>query len=140
MPEFDEVIIREEDCLLRIRLTRMGAKKRPFYRVVVTERRQARDGRFVEVVGRYNPKDNPPLIEFDMERVTHWLQHGAQPSETVHSLLKRAARDGRTGSCSGRRGRETVAIKQSRATGSATYERAAVEGLRSNGKRKDPAH
>jgi small subunit ribosomal protein S16 len=78
--------------LLRIRLTRMGAKKKPFYRVVVTERRQARDGRFVEIVGHYNPKDNPPVVELDMERVKHWLEHGAQPSETVNSLLKKAAR------------------------------------------------
>jgi len=76
--------------LLRIRLTRMGAKKKPFYRVVVTERRQARDGRFVEVVGHYNPGTNPPLIELKMDRVTHWLECGAQPSETVQSLLKKA--------------------------------------------------
>jgi len=76
--------------LLRIRLTRMGAKKKPFYRVVVTERRQARDGRFVEVVGHYNPGTNPPLIELQMDRVKHWLECGAQPSETVQSLLKKA--------------------------------------------------
>jgi small subunit ribosomal protein S16 len=79
--------------LLRIRLTRMGAKKRPFYRVVVTERRQARDGSFVEIVGHYNPGMNPPSIELNMDRVRHWLERGAQPSETVHSLMKRAARN-----------------------------------------------
>jgi small subunit ribosomal protein S16 len=79
--------------LLRIRLTRMGAKKKPFYRVVVTERKQARDGRFVEVVGHYDPVKNPPVIELNMDRVTHWLERGAQPSETVHSLLKKAARN-----------------------------------------------
>jgi len=78
--------------LLRIRLTRMGAKKKPYYRVVVTERRQARDGRFVEVLGHYNPRTNPPLIELQMDRVKHWLECGAQPSETVHSLLKKAER------------------------------------------------
>jgi len=77
--------------LLRIRLTRMGAKKKPFYRVVVTERRQARDGSFVEIVGHYNPGMNPPSIELNMDRVRHWLERGAQPSETVHSLLKKAA-------------------------------------------------
>ncbi len=76
--------------MLRIRLTRMGAKKKPFYRVVVTERRQARDGSFVEILGHYNPGTNPPAIELNMDRVRHWLEHGAQPSETVNSLLKKA--------------------------------------------------
>jgi len=77
--------------LLRIRLTRMGAKKKPFYRVVVTERRQARDGRFVEIVGHYNPGTNPPVVEMNLERVRYWMAKGAQPSETVSSLVKRAA-------------------------------------------------
>jgi small subunit ribosomal protein S16 len=81
--------------LLRIRLTRMGAKKKPFYRVVVAERRQARDGSFVEIVGHYNPRTNPPIVELNMERVRHWLERGAQPSETVHSLLNRAAKPDR---------------------------------------------
>ncbi len=69
----------------------MGAKKKPFYRVVVMERRQTRDGSFVEVVGHYNPASNPPLIDLKMDRVRHWLERGAQPSDTVHSLLKKAA-------------------------------------------------
>ncbi len=77
--------------MLRIRLTRMGAKKKPFYRVVVTERRQARDGRFVEIVGHYSPGTNPPSIELDLERVRHWVERGAQPSATVQSLLRKAA-------------------------------------------------
>ncbi len=77
--------------MLRIRLTRMGAKKKPFYRVVVTERRQARDGRFVEIVGHYNPGTNPPVVEMNLERVHYWMAKGAQPSETVSSLVKRAA-------------------------------------------------
>jgi small subunit ribosomal protein S16 len=77
--------------LLRIRLTRMGAKKKPFYRVVVTEQRQARDGRFVEIVGHYNPGTNPPSVEMNLERVRYWMAKGAQPSETVSSLVKRAA-------------------------------------------------
>ena len=77
--------------MLRIRLTRMGAKKRPFYRVVVMERRQARDGSFVEILGHYNPTTNPPKVELNMDRVRHWLECGAQPSETVNSLLKKAA-------------------------------------------------
>jgi len=77
--------------LLKIRLTRMGAKKKPFYRVVVMERRQARDGRFVEIVGHYDPATNPPSVELDLERVRYWMAKGAQPSETVSSLVKRAA-------------------------------------------------
>ncbi len=77
--------------MLRIRLTRMGAKKKPFYRVVVMEQRQTRDGSFLEIVGRYNPTTNPPLIELNMDRVRHWLACGAQPSETVNSLMKKAA-------------------------------------------------
>lgn len=68
----------------------MGAKKKPFYRVVVTERRSARDGSFVEIVGHYNPGTNPPTVELNMERVRHWIEKGAQPSDTVHSLLKKA--------------------------------------------------
>jgi small subunit ribosomal protein S16 len=67
----------------------MGAKKKPVYRVVVIERRQARDGSFVEIVGHYNPGTNPPSVELNMERVRHWMARGAQPSETVHSLLKK---------------------------------------------------
>ena len=77
--------------MLRIRLTRMGAKKKPFYRVVVTERRQARDGRFVEIVGHYNPSQNPPSVVLNLERVRHWIERGARPSETVQSLLAKAA-------------------------------------------------
>ena len=77
--------------MLKIRLTRMGAKKKPFYRVVVMERRQNRDGSFVEIVGHYDPTKNPPFVELNMDRVHHWLACGAQPSETVHSLLKKAA-------------------------------------------------
>ncbi len=77
--------------MLRIRLTRMGAKRKPFYRVVVMERRQTRDGSFVEVVGHYSPTANPPSIELKMDRVRHWLAKGAQPSDTVKSLLKKAA-------------------------------------------------
>lgn len=77
--------------MLRIRLTRMGAKKKPFYRVVVMEQRQNRDGSFVEIVGHYNPKANPAVVDLNMDRVRHWLACGAQPSETVSSLLKKAA-------------------------------------------------
>ena len=95
MPELNVFIDRLVigGLLLRIRLTRAGAKKRPFYRVVVTERKRARDGSFVEIVGHYNPGLNPPSIELNMDRVRHWVGRGAQPSETVHSLIKKAAPD-----------------------------------------------
>ena len=76
--------------MLRIRLSRKGAKKKPFYRVVVMERRQNRDGSFVEIVGHYDPTSNPPLIDLKMDRIRHWLACGAQPSETVNSLVKKA--------------------------------------------------
>ena len=75
--------------MLRIRLTRKGAKKNPIYRVVVAEQRYARDGSFVEILGHYNPKTNPPAVELDMERVSHWIGKGAQPSETVQSLIRK---------------------------------------------------
>ena len=68
----------------------MGAKKKPFYRVVVTERRQARDGDFVEILGHYNPRTDPPSVDFDLDRLRHWIARGAQPSETVSSLIKKA--------------------------------------------------
>lgn len=75
--------------MLSIRLTRLGAKKKPFYRVVVAEKRSKRDGRFVEMLGYYDPCRNPADIKLNNERLDYWIQHGAQPSETVRSLMKR---------------------------------------------------
>lgn len=75
--------------MLVIRLTRIGAKKRPTYRVVVTEARTPRDSRELERLGYYNPKTQPATLKVDRERVTHWLKAGAQPSATVKSLLKK---------------------------------------------------
>jgi small subunit ribosomal protein S16 len=72
----------------RIRLRRMGAKKRPFYRVVVADQREARDGRFIENIGKYHPLEDPSLIEIDEERAVHWLKTGAQPSAAVANLLR----------------------------------------------------
>ncbi|HEX4074280.1 MAG TPA: 30S ribosomal protein S16 [Candidatus Acidoferrales bacterium] len=71
-----------------IRLARMGKKKRPFYRVVVTEKTRPRNGRFVEIVGTYDPLKKPAAVEVDRERVAYWLSKGAQPSDTVRSLLR----------------------------------------------------
>jgi small subunit ribosomal protein S16 len=71
----------------RIRLRRMGSNKRPFYRVVVADQRRARDGRFIENIGRYQPLDDPSVIEIDADRALYWLRNGAQPSNTVRVLM-----------------------------------------------------
>jgi small subunit ribosomal protein S16 len=76
--------------LLKIRLARTGAKKQSSYRVVVIEKEQARDGRFVEILGHYNARRNPPEVVLNRERVEYWLGRGAQASETVRSFLKKA--------------------------------------------------
>ena len=73
---------------VRMRLTRVGSKKNPIYRVVVADSRAPRDGKFIEIVGRYNPQPDPSLIEFDEEKVKAWLSNGAQPTEPVARLLK----------------------------------------------------
>jgi small subunit ribosomal protein S16 len=75
--------------LLRIRLARTGTKKKPSYRIVVIERERPRDGGFVEIVGHYNPRREPVELMVKQDRVDYWLGRGAQPSETVRSLLKR---------------------------------------------------
>jgi len=71
----------------RIRLRRMGANKRPFYRVVVADQRSPRDGRFIENIGKYHPLEDPSLIDIDEERALHWLRVGAQPSDQVRNLM-----------------------------------------------------
>jgi small subunit ribosomal protein S16 len=73
---------------VRIRLTRVGARNNPIWRVVAADKRSPRDGRFLEVLGHYNPQTNPSTIELDEERVRHWLDRGAQPSPQVRKLLK----------------------------------------------------
>ena len=73
-----------------IRLTRHGSKKRPFYRVVVTDGASPRDGRFIEIVGTYNPTVDPPKVELKGDRVSYWLGVGATPSGTVKQLIKKA--------------------------------------------------
>ena len=72
----------------KIRLARVGSKKNPIYRVVVADSRSPRDGRFIEIVGRYNPQTDPSTIEFDEEKVKDWLSKGAQPTDPVARLLK----------------------------------------------------
>lgn len=74
--------------MLAIRLSRIGKKKNPFYRVVVTEKTRPRNGRFVEIVGTYDPLKNPAEIKLNAERIKYWLGCGAQPSDTVRSFLR----------------------------------------------------
>jgi small subunit ribosomal protein S16 len=75
--------------LVAMRLTRIGSKKRPYYRIVVIEKRKARNGRFLEVLGQYNPIANPAQVEINSERAQYWLSKGAEPSETVRSILRK---------------------------------------------------
>jgi small subunit ribosomal protein S16 len=73
---------------VKMRLTRVGSKKNPIYRVVVADPRSPRDGKFIEIVGRYNPQTDPSTIEFDEQKVKDWLGKGVQPSGAVQKLLK----------------------------------------------------
>ncbi len=75
--------------MLSIRMRRTGSKKRPFYRVVVTEARSPREGSFIEVLGCYNPRRRPSVVELDKARVEHWIKQGARPSDSVRTLLAR---------------------------------------------------
>jgi len=77
--------------LVKIRLTRLGAHKRPFYRVVVADSRARRDGPFIEILGTYNPLKEPSEIILDLEKAKFWLQRGAQPTEIVKKLMQRAS-------------------------------------------------
>jgi small subunit ribosomal protein S16 len=76
--------------MVKIRLRRMGAHKKPFYRVVVADARSSRDGKFIEEIGYYNPMTDPADIKLDSEKAKKWLDNGAQPTETVRSLFKKA--------------------------------------------------
>ena len=75
--------------MLSIRMRRTGSKKRPFYRVVVTEGREPREGSFLEVLGTYNPRTKPATVEINRERINHWIKNGARPSDSVRTLLAR---------------------------------------------------
>jgi small subunit ribosomal protein S16 len=75
--------------MLVIRLRRAGSKKRPFFRVVVTDSRAARDSSFVEILGHYNPRSRPAVVQIDKERVSYWISRGAQPSDSVRTLIAR---------------------------------------------------
>ena len=75
--------------MVTMRLSRIGSKKRPYYRIVVIDKRRARNGRFLEVLGQYNPIANPAQLEINAERAQYWLAKGAAPSETVLSILRK---------------------------------------------------
>ena len=75
--------------MVTMRLARIGSKKRPYYRIVVIDKRRARNGRFLEVLGNYNPIANPVQLEINSERAQYWLTKGAEPSETVLSILRK---------------------------------------------------
>jgi small subunit ribosomal protein S16 len=79
------------EVAVHIRLRRTGRTKKPAYRVVVADSRAARDGRFIEVIGHYNPLTDPPTIKIELEKATEWIRKGAQPTSTVRTLLARAA-------------------------------------------------
>lgn len=74
--------------MVKLRLRRMGARKRPFYRIVAADSRCARNGKFIEMIGTYDPTMDPPAIKLDKERAQYWLDNGAQPSDTMRALLK----------------------------------------------------
>lgn len=76
--------------MVKIRLTRKGAKKKPFYRVIAADSRARRDGPFIEILGTYNPLKEPSEIKINIERAKYWIEHGAQPTQSVRKLLKLA--------------------------------------------------
>lgn len=75
---------------VKMRLTRIGAKKAPFYRVIIADSRSPRDGKFIEEIGYYNPMTDPADVKIDAEKAKSWIKNGAQPTETVKALLKKA--------------------------------------------------
>jgi small subunit ribosomal protein S16 len=81
--------LEEKNMAVKIRLKRIGAKKAPFYRVVVADSRYPRDGRFIEEIGTYNPLTDPAEVKIDLEAARKWMANGAQPTDTVRSMLKK---------------------------------------------------
>jgi small subunit ribosomal protein S16 len=77
--------------MVKIRLARHGAKKKPFYRIVVADSRSPRDGRYIELIGTYDPMQNPAGVQIKKEKLEKWLQHGAQPTDTVARLIKKVS-------------------------------------------------
>jgi small subunit ribosomal protein S16 len=127
--------------MVKIRLMRVGKRKQPYYRVVVADARSPRDGRFIENIGRYHPRQHPSLIEIDQERAMHWLQNGAQPSDPVRVLLQKT---GIWGQFTGEGPTEAVAPPPDKATPSkkaaaAAAEEAAAEPQAAEAPAEEPA-
>jgi len=81
----------DNNSMVKIRLARHGAKKKPFYRIVVADERSPRDGRYIELIGTYDPLQNPAGVKIKKERLEKWLQNGAQPTDTVARLIKKVS-------------------------------------------------
>ncbi|MBA2660824.1 MAG: 30S ribosomal protein S16 [Bradymonadaceae bacterium] len=101
---------------VRLRLQRHGAKKKPFYRLVAADKRSPRDGRFIELLGTFDPMVEPPAVRINRDRVNYWLGVGAQPSETVAALIKKMDKAGSTSIDLSEAGAEEAARKQKRET------------------------
>ena len=86
--------------MVKIRLRRMGAKKNPYYRIVVADSKSPRDGRFIEEIGTYNPLASPSEVKVDVERAEYWIKNGAQPTDTVRAILKKQSADNSAGDAS----------------------------------------
>jgi small subunit ribosomal protein S16 len=86
---------------VKIRLSRHGAKKRPYYRIVVADARTPRDGRFIEQVGTYDPRTPEAMVKLDQARINGWIEQGAQPTQTVRNLIKRAAKEAASAAAEG---------------------------------------
>src|SRR5215207_2629243 len=114
---------------VRVRLTRVGSKKNPIWRVVVSDQRSPRDGRFIETIGHYNPQTDPSTIVIDEERFQHWVSRGAQPSNTVKQLVKAHAKGVAGGTSTGSAGvsHGPVAVAEPEAAETAEAEPEAVE-------------
>ena len=83
----------DKDTMVKIRLARHGARKKPFYQIVVADSRSPRDGRFIDQLGFYDPTKNPAVVQLKKDRLAKWLQEGAQPTDTVAQLIKKAGRE-----------------------------------------------
>lgn len=110
---------------VKIRLARHGAKKRPYYRVVVADGRMPRDGRYIEQVGRYNPLTNPSTVELDLEKIDAWIAKGAQPSKTVAHLIDIARGDKKVPEAKERKSKKALAKEAEAAAAKAAEAEAA---------------
>jgi small subunit ribosomal protein S16 len=114
---------------VRVRLTRVGSKKNPIWRVVVADQRSPRDGRFIETIGHYNPQTNPSTITIDEERFQHWVSRGAQPTNTVKQLVKAHGKGVAGGTATGSAGvSQASAVGEPEADAEATADEPAEAG------------